>query len=989
MRVKQVAATSTSHIREDSSSSDDVYVFVLNTTVCQQQPQTHVNVNGTKIRVLIDSGAAVNIISRTVFNTLTPQPQLEPTATRIFAYGSDAALPISGVFQCNVQASHKSTKAKFYVLENDGQTLLSYGTAQELGLIDIIGTVAPQQGKRTVADELIDAHPELFEGIGTQKLPTELQKLEDDDIIETVTGPTPWVSPIVTPPKPKDPNKVRICVDMRQANTAIQRERHITPTIDDVIHDLNGANVFSKLDLRAGYHQLELHPDSQYITTFTTHLGLRRYKRLNFGISSAAEVFQNTIAQTLQGIRDVRNLSDDIIVYGVSQEAHDEALKAIFRRLKDSGLTLNRDKCEFNKHRLEFFGFIFSAAGISADPKKISAIQQASEPKDPTEIRSLLGMANYCSRFIKDFSTITAPLRELTKKGKQWQWTETHQKALQDLRNTLANATTMLYFDPSKGTELVVDASPDGQRHITVYASRALSDVEKCYSQTEREALAILWGCEHFHLYLYGSPFILVTDHKPLQPYHFSIQYRKGTDNPADFMSRHPVPLETEHNSRASKVAEEYVNFMALQSTPKAMTLDEIKTETKKDAILQQVCLHVRNNSWHTAATSTPHADTMKHYKNVCSELTVPPTDDLILRGSRIVIPKALEIRVLQLAHESQQGIAKTKSLLREKVWFPNMNHKVEVMINNCIACQATTPLTLELSVEPLKMSPLPEAPWHNVSADFYGPLPSGEYLLVIVDDYTRYPVIKILHSISATTVIPAIDDVFSMFGIPDTLKTDNGPPFNSSMKITPFWPQANATAERFMRTLGKAIRAAHVQGIPWKQQLNVFLHEYRSTPHSTTGTSPAELIFQRKVKTKIPLAFPSIIAADADIRQRDERAKAKMKTLSDTRRHATHSHIQPGDTVLCRQQKHTKLTMPYNVKPLAVTKVKGTMVTTEINGHSITRNSSFFKKRNLGTSDFLLDFENETEEIDVLDNPSRYPTRSSRRPPAHLSDYV
>ncbi|KAL0158778.1 hypothetical protein M9458_046854, partial [Cirrhinus mrigala] len=259
--------------------------------------------------------------------------------------------------------------------------------------------------------------------------------------------------------------------------------------------------------------------------------------------------------------------------------------------------------------------------GISADPKKVAAILQASEPKDPGEIRSLLGMANYCARFIQDFSTISAPLRDLTKKGTSWQWGDTHKQALQQLKDALASATTMSYFDPTKDTELVVDASPvglgailsqmqNGQKCIIAYASRALSDVEKRYSQTEREALAIVWSFEHFHLYLYGHPFTLVTDHKPLeliwnnprskpparierwglrlQPYQFRIEYRKGTDNPADFMSRHPISLDTKHNTRASKVAEEYVNFMALQATPKAMTLDEIKTETKKDAILQQ-----------------------------------------------------------------------------------------------------------------------------------------------------------------------------------------------------------------------------------------------------------------------------------------------------------------------------------------------------------------------------------------------------------------
>ncbi|KAJ7993995.1 hypothetical protein DPEC_G00261350 [Dallia pectoralis] len=193
----------------------------------------------------------------------------------------------------------------------------------------------------------------------SEKVEEELKRLEKSDFIETVTGPTPWVSPIVTPPKPKDQDKVRICVDMRQANTAIQRERHITHTMDDIIHKLNGATVFSKLDLTAGYHQLERHPDSRYITTFTTHLGLRRYKHLNIGISSAAEVFQNAICQTLQGITGVKNLSDDIIVYGRTQEDHYNRLRAVFQRRKDRGLTLIRKKCEFNKAKLKFFGFIF------------------------------------------------------------------------------------------------------------------------------------------------------------------------------------------------------------------------------------------------------------------------------------------------------------------------------------------------------------------------------------------------------------------------------------------------------------------------------------------------------------------------------------------------------------------------------------------------------------------------------------------------------
>lgn len=130
--------------------------------------------------------------------------------------------------------------------------------------------------------------------------------------------------------------------------------------MDDILADLNGAKVFSTLDLTTGYHQIELHPDSRYITTFSMHVGLRRYKRLNFGISSAAEIFQNTIRETLSDIPGVLNVSDDMLVYGTSQEEHDMSLEVVLTRLSDCNLTLNAEKCKFNKTRVEFFGYVFS-----------------------------------------------------------------------------------------------------------------------------------------------------------------------------------------------------------------------------------------------------------------------------------------------------------------------------------------------------------------------------------------------------------------------------------------------------------------------------------------------------------------------------------------------------------------------------------------------------------------------------------------------------
>ena len=265
-----------------------------------------------------------------------------------------------------------------------------------------------------------------------KKVEDELLRLEKLDIIEKVEGPTPWISPIVVVPKKND--SIRICVDMRLPNKAIERERHITPTIDDIITELNGAQLFSKIDLNNGYHQLVLHEESRYITTFTTHVGLRRYKRLMFGINAASEIFRNAIYQSLHGLSGVMNISDDILVYGNCKTSHDENLKAVLTRLEEKGLTLNYNKCEFNTDKISFYGHIFSKDGLSPDPAKISAIKNCSAPNNIDEVRSLLGMTNYVSRFIRDYSTITEPIRQLMKSKTEWQWSDEQEKALQKLK---------------------------------------------------------------------------------------------------------------------------------------------------------------------------------------------------------------------------------------------------------------------------------------------------------------------------------------------------------------------------------------------------------------------------------------------------------------------------------------------------------------------------------------------------------------------------
>ncbi|CAB3996632.1 Hypothetical predicted protein [Paramuricea clavata] len=421
--------------------------------------------------------------------------------SKIFTYGSNMELPLLGMTTAEIRFQSTTVNATFYVTNGQNGNLLSCNTAESLGILKItINTVLdtpnipPEQnfpdlldGIGKIKDKTIKLHidPEIEPKEQShrrnpfhirQDVERGLKRLEDLDIIETVEGPTPWVSPIVVVPKKS--GEIRLCVDMLEANKAVKREKHLMPTLDELIADLNGATVFSTLDLTSGYHQLELDPESRHVTTFSTHVGLRRYKRLIAGINAASEIFQNSIAELLTGLPGCKNISNDIIVYGRDVREHDENLNRVLTRLREYNARLNPTKCTFR------------------NSKKV-------------QVKSLLGMAQYVSRFIPNYAAITAPLRALTHQNSVWKCDKEEETAFRKLQDELTSDRVMSYFDPTKPTEVLVDASPMGLGAILMqdgkvisYGGRALSDVESRYFQTEREMLAIVWATEHYHLYL-------------------------------------------------------------------------------------------------------------------------------------------------------------------------------------------------------------------------------------------------------------------------------------------------------------------------------------------------------------------------------------------------------------------------------------------------------------------------------------------------------
>ncbi|CAE1278376.1 unnamed protein product [Acanthosepion pharaonis] len=345
-----------------------------------------------------------------------------------------------------------------------------------------------------------------------------------------------------------------------------------------------------------------------------------------------------------------------------------------------------------------------------------------------------------------------------------------------------------------------------------------------------------------------------------------TVIYRQGHDNPADYLSRHPIHLPP--SDREQKVVEEYINYILSTSTPKAMTIEEVATETAKDKTLTAVIQALLTNNWTPDSTAQ---DT-------------------------------------------------TKQSRPNRTYRTSRHREIHENIRNCHTCQISTHKPAR---EPLQMSPLPAAPWTEVSADF-GHLQNGKYLLVVTDEYSRYVVVDILDSISTTSVIPRLDKIFAEFGVPVSLKTDNGPPFNSSdfkdyaslagfkhRKITPLWPQANAETERFMQTVKKSIKAALIKGRSWKQELFKFLLNYRTTPHCTTGVPPASVLFGRTIKNRLPHLITSI-AGDSSIRERDTQAKTTMKRYADRKTYVKPNDLRVGDTVIIKNDHTSKALTPY-----------------------------------------------------------------------------
>lgn len=385
----------------------------------------------------------------------------------------------------------------------------------------------------------------------------------------------------------KKDNSLRLCIDYRMLNQKTKRDQYALPRIEDILDRINGAKYFSVLDMKSGYHQVEIEESHKERTAFTLgSLGFYEFNRLPFGLSNSPATYQRLMEACLGDL----NMKicfvylDDLIIFSNTYEEHLERLDTIFSRLRQCNLKLATKKCAFFKDKVKYVGFIVSENGISTDPDKVEKVVNWPTPTCPDEVRQFVAFSGFYRRFIKNFSKVVKPLSEVMPAQNQrkrrkkfvssdWKWGSEQQEAFDELKSLMTSAPILAYANYSSPFELHIDASAkglgavlcqqqNGQMRVISYGSRSLNRSERNYPTMKLEFLALKWSItEKFHDYLYGNKFVVVTDNNPLTyvltsakldatgqrwvsslaVYDFELMYKSGKSNiDADTMSRHP-----------------------------------------------------------------------------------------------------------------------------------------------------------------------------------------------------------------------------------------------------------------------------------------------------------------------------------------------------------------------------------------------------------------------------------------------------------------
>lgn len=731
------------------------------------------------------------------------------------------------------------------------------------------------------------------------KVEAELERLVQLGILRPVSY-SKYGTPIV--PVLKANGSIRICGDYALTiNKDLEVDKYPLPRIEEVFAKLQGGEKYSKIDLKMAYNQLELtsHDSSQELTTINTSKGLFQYTRLVFGLANAPAIFQRAMENLLIGIEGVVVWLDDICITAPNNKIHLERLEEVLKRLQDAGLRLQRNKCDFFQDSVTYLGYVIDKNGLRTCPKKIEAINLAPQPTNVKEVKRFMGMVNYYRKFIPNASSIMSPMNELLRDEASWEWGDRHQKAFDRVKKELGSERVLAHFDPEERLVLEVDAGPgglgavltqgsEGQERPLAFASRSLSVSEKNYSQIHKEATAIIFGVKYFHQYLYGrsEPFVLKTDHKPLlaifgkkngisvmaasrlqryaiylAAYNYTIQYIRTDKNViADYFSRSPAPL-SDVVSECQDPEVSYVKFLDDDTIP--LSYVDIKNATAVDRTLQTVFKYMRKG-W-------PRKIKCKWIQPYFRcKMDLEEQDGCLFRGHRIVIPRVMTDKLLTELHKVHFGIVKTKAMARSRMWWPGIDSDIERTVGACGTCAALRPAPARAPPAPW---PRPPQPWWRIHIDYMS-LGQKTYL-VVVDAYSKWLECLPMHSGTTTrALILKLKYIFSRLGIPKVIVSDNDTKiktfeFEHFCKIngiehvtSPIYhPMSNGQAENSVRTCKKMIKSIFISDIKpgnIDEILLQYLFQYRNTTHSSTGLTPAMLMYGRDLRCRLDLVCPS-----------------------------------------------------------------------------------------------------------------------------------
>jgi hypothetical protein len=397
---------------------------------------------------------------------------------------------------------------------------------------------------------------------------TEVEAMLEAGIIEPSNSA--YGSPVVLVRKKDGSN--RFCIDYRKLNQVTKFDSEPMGNPEDMMAQLDGKRFFTKIDLSKGYWQIPMDEESKEKTAFITPDGCYQFRRMPFGLVNSAATFNRMMRKMLTKCADISHYVDDILAHTVTWKDHVTKLRELFNKIRNAGLTVRPSKCYIGYHRVDFVGHVIGDRQIAMEEEKVARIQDAPAPSTKRQVRSFLGLAGYYRKFIPRYAEVAAPLTDLTKKGQPntVKWEEPQQKAFDQLKQMLASAPILRMPDFTKVFIVQADASDVGlgavllQKHESeifpvMYASKKLLPREKNYSVIERECLALIFAIKKFQNYIYGTEFIVQTDHQPLayiqrckidssrimrwalylQNYRFHIEAIKGKDNVgADCLSR-------------------------------------------------------------------------------------------------------------------------------------------------------------------------------------------------------------------------------------------------------------------------------------------------------------------------------------------------------------------------------------------------------------------------------------------------------------------